>query len=734
MSWLQRRPLTILIGAYLAIALTYVLAVPAFESPDEDLHLRYVQYIVENRSLPLYEGTVLPMRQEASQPPLYYALAAAMTSWIDYADFDALATPYPFAVIGRADVPGNRNAFIHSGFGTSAWGGTLLALGLARMLSVALGAVVVACTYSASRDLFPGERGAALAAAALAAFTPGFVFIAAAANNDMLAAATASVCLALLAHGARRGWGRWLVLGLGLAVGAALISKLSALGVVPLTAVTLVAVLGTRAGWRRVRVWLVDVLRAGVWVGGLATAVGGWWYVRNLIVYGDPLASSAHFDVMAVRTAAPALGTVLSMLVGVFKSWWGVFGWFNVVYPDAVYTLFAVVCIAALAGVSARGWRERTLGPYALLTVWVVVFFAELILWAYLRSIQARLFLPAMPALAILATRGLAFWIPPHDRVRVGIAACVALAALAAATPWLVIRPAYAPPATLTQAEVQAIPHRVEARYADVMTLVGYRLDVATVEPGADVPMTLYWRVDQPMDRVWTVFVHVVDEAGILVTQRDQYPGMGSLRTTEMTPGQIFADEYLIHIPETAYAPTSLKFDVGLYDADNGERLPVAMGGDHVTFGAIELDRQMGSVPNPLHIDFENGVRLAGYELDRREARPGATVQLTLYWSAWEPVPENYTVFAHVRGEGDALWAGHDGWPRGGAAPTTTWSIGSIVVDQHPLTLAADTPAGLYQIEIGLYDGATGARLRLAPAGRPEEKEYLDLSPIRVAP
>ena len=254
------------------------------------------------------------------------------------------------------------------------------------------------------------------------------------------------------------------------------------------------------------------------------------------------------------------------------------------------------------------------------------------------------------------------------------------------------------------------------------------------MEPGADVPLTLYWRVDQPMDRVWTVFVHVIDEAGILVTQRDQYPGMGSLRTTEMTPGQIIADEYLIHIPETAYAPTSLKFDVGLYDADHGERLPVAMGGDHVTFGAIELDRQMGSVPNPLHIDFENGVRLAGYELDRREARPGATVQLTLYWSAWEPVPENYTVFAHVRGEGDALWAGHDGWPRGGAAPTTTWSIGSIVVDQHPLTLAADTPADLYQIEIGLYDGATGARLRLAPAGRPEEKEYLDLSPIRVAP
>ncbi len=734
MSWLQRRSLAILLGVYVAIALTYVVAIPAFESPDEDLHLRYVQYLVWNRALPTYEGTVLPMRQEASQPPLYYVMAAALTAWVDYTDFDALATPNPFAVIGRADLPGNRNAFMHTATGWAMPGGTLLALWLARSLSVALGAVVVVSTYFASMDLFPGDRCAALAAAALAALTPGFLFIAAAANNDMLAAALSSVCLALLAHGIRHGWGRLTMLSLGLVVGAALISKLNALGVVPMTAVTLVAVLGSHAGWRRVSAWLFDVLRAAVWTGGLALAVGGWWYLRNLFVYGDPLASRAHFDVMALRTTAPAIGTVLSMLVGVFKSWWGVFGWFNIVYPDALYTLFAGLSLAALMGVALRWRRERMNGRYAFLALWVAVFFIELILWAYLRSIQARLFLPAMSALAILATRGLAFWFSPQLRQRIAIFAFVALAGVAAATPWLIIRPAYAPPAALTEAEVQAIPQRVDVGYAGVMTLLGYRLDATTLRPGDDVPLTLYWRVDEPMDRVWTIFVHVVDDAGILVAQRDQYPGMGSLRTTELAKGQTFADTYLIHIPETAYAPTMLALDVGLYDAESGERLTVAPGGDHVTFGTIALDRRQGSVPNPLEIDFENGVRLAGYELDRRQVRPGDAIQLTLYWSAWKPVPENYTVFAHVRGEGDELWAGHDGWPQGGAAPTATWSVGDVVIDQHPLMLAADTPAGLYQIEIGLYDGATGARLRLAPAGRPEEDEYLDLSPIRVAP
>ncbi len=731
-----KRPLALigLLVVYGMIGLTYVVATPVFESPDEDLHVRYIQYLVENRTLPHYEGVVLSMRQEASQPPLYYALAALATGWIDYSDFDSVAQPYAYATIGRADIPGNRNAFMHVAPASPLPTGTVLAVWIARALSVVFGAVVVACTYSIALNLFPGEHGYGLAAAALAAMTPGFLFIAAAANNDMLAAALSSLCLALLVHGARNGWGRWLVLGLGLAVGAAAISKLNALGVVPMTAVTLVAALGSRAGWGRVRAWIVDVLHAGIWVGGLAAAVGGWWYIRNLMLYGDPIASRAHFDVMAARTTPPSVGTLASLLIGVFKSWWGVFGWFNVVYPDALYTLFTAISAAALIGLALRWWRERRHAAYGLLVLWTAVFLTELIAWALLRSIQARLFLPAMPALAILATRGLGALLPSTLRRPAAVVALTALGLLAAATPWWVIRPAYAVPGALTEAQIQAIPQRVDASYAGVMTLLGYRLEPAALEPGDDVRLTLYWRVDQPMDRVWSVYVHVVDDAGLLVAQRDQYPGMGAVRTTDLTVGQTLADEYLIEIPETTYAPTSLALEVGLYDAANGERLPVIAGDDHMTFGSIELVRPGGDVPNLMNIDFENGIRLVGYELDRRLVSPGDTVHLTLYWSAWAPVPTNYTVFTHVRGDGNTLWAGHDGWPQAGGAPTVAWSVGNLVVDPHPLMLAADTPAGLYQIEIGLYDGATGARLRLAPAGRPEENEYLDLSRIRVVP
>lgn len=106
------------------------------------------------------------------------------------------------------------------------------------------------------------------------------------------------------------------------------------------------------------------------------------------MLYGDPIASRAHFDVMAAHTTPPSVGTLASLLVGVFKSWWGVFGWFNVVYPDALYTLFTAVSAAALIGLAFRWWRERRHAVYGLLVLWTAVFLTELIAWALLRSIK----------------------------------------------------------------------------------------------------------------------------------------------------------------------------------------------------------------------------------------------------------------------------------------------------------------------------------------------------------
>ena len=42
---------------------------------------------------------------------------------------------------------------------------------------------------------------------------------------------------------------------------------------------------------------------------------------------------------------------------------------------------------------------------------------------------------------------------------------------------------------------------------------------------------------------------------------------------------------------------------------------------------------------------------------------------------------------------------------------TTTWRSGEIIVDSYAIPIDAQAPNGNYQIEIGLYDPATGVRL-----------------------
>ena len=91
----------------------------------------------------------------------------------------------------------------------------------------------------------------------------------------------------------------------------------------------------------------------------------------------------------------------------------------------------------------------------------------------------------------------------------------------------------------------------------------------------------------------------------------------------------------------------------------------------------------------------------------------------------------DYTVFAQVRGNGNQVWGQHDSWPGGGSYPTTSCKPGDIVEDIHPIDIAPNTPQGVYDLQIGLYDEA-GARLqRINSDGRWTEN-YVSLNKIKV--
>lgn len=120
---------------------------------------------------------------------------------------------------------------------------------------------------------------------------------------------------------------------------------------------------------------------------------------------------------------------------------------------------------------------------------------------------------------------------------------------------------------------------RVNAGLGDSLILLGYRLaQDSPVTPGADLKLTLYWKCLAPVNKDYTVFVHLLDPSGNLRFQRDNAPRNGKYPTSLWSAGEIVADSYELTIPAEA-APGSYQLEVGLYEWPSLKRLSVS-GGD----------------------------------------------------------------------------------------------------------------------------------------------------------
>jgi 4-amino-4-deoxy-L-arabinose transferase-like glycosyltransferase len=135
---------------------------------------------------------------------------------------------------------------------------------------------------------------------------------------------------------------------------------------------------------------------------------------------------------------------------------------------------------------------------------------------------------------------------------------------------------------------------------------------------------------------------------------------------------------------------------------------------------------------------FGDHIELLGYSIvfgdvvfKRIEAGQG--VPLQLFWRATRPIPKDYTVFTQLLGppnprkNGAPLWGQRDKQPCETFYPTTRWSVGETIVEDFNLVSDKDAPAGQYAIALGLYDLATGARLRL-----PNGADHLSIGPIEI--
>jgi plastocyanin len=315
------------------------------------------------------------------------------------------------------------------------------------------------------------------------------------------------------------------------------------------------------------------------------------------------------------------------------------------------------------------------------------------------------------------------------------------LLGISIAAPFVWIRPAYALPGQLTEAQVEGIPHRLTVDFDGAMRLLGYGIESVATRPGGEVGVTLYWEAIDPTEEDHTVFVHMLGEHELLVAQRDTFPGLGLLSTTWVEPGIRWADRYVLQVPATAHAPNEAQIEVGVFHTESGERLPAVnlKGeplGDHVRFGRVKIDAHPGDVRNPVSVDFGNQMRLTGYDLSQRSVGPGETVTLTLHWEALRAMEHNYTVSAQLIDRAQRKAAQHDSWPLDGDAPTAAWEAGQTIVDAIPLAVYADAPAGPYDVRIAVYRHQQDdiVHLPMTPPGGRMQANHITLTRVRVAP
>jgi len=106
--------------------------------------------------------------------------------------------------------------------------------------------------------------------------------------------------------------------------------------------------------------------------------------------------------------------------------------------------------------------------------------------------------------------------------------------------------------------------------------LAGYWLP-AEAQAGAELLLTLRWESLQPVADEYNVFVHLLDQRGERVAQRDGRPVQWLRPIPTWQPGESVIDRYGIPLPADL-PPGIYTIAVGLYDPVSGRRLPVNAG------------------------------------------------------------------------------------------------------------------------------------------------------------
>lgn len=353
--------------------------VPDIGAPDERQHANYVRTLMDCKGFPVFRpgSPDLYETYQSHQPPLYYLLAAG---WCSLTGTDPVSPEGGFSLRLMNTV-----------------------IGLLTLLGL------VAGVWAA------GGNGSGAAAAAAMTLVPMSIALHSAASNDPLLICLCTWTLVFLIGGLRGGWTLKCGLAIGMCTGLALMTKTTAVALLPVT--WLAAVLAWKSEGRPK--WTAVAVAVA-----LPLVLAAPWWARNQALYGDPLAMKAFAQAFegspqasAFIDAFGATGYWLNMVL-----WWtarsavGVFGYMDIFMFEelnmeksgslysAIFVLAAVPLVLGAVSVAKAAKASKEIRNTAL----VATVFGVIVALLFLRfnaqyfQGQARYLYPALAVVAWL--------------------------------------------------------------------------------------------------------------------------------------------------------------------------------------------------------------------------------------------------------------------------------------------------------------------------------------------
>jgi len=566
-------PLAFLLAVRLALGLSYSMSVPVWEASDEDGHFAYARYLAKRGSLLQPGDPEAEKIWEKFQPPLYYLLIAPAIAGFDLSETFEAPERNPHLVYRNAGF----NYALHPDHLEGTAQSTVLAVHVARVVSVLISTASVSAVYLAARRVWPTETTTAWAVTCLYAFWPQFLFTGSMITNDVLVTALAAMLFYFAVRLVADGFHLGRALTIGAILGAALLTKLNGLALLPVAALALAMSVRHTRGWNSPRLWLALATLA------LSIAAALWLlssleFVTAQILQPQTLADFLHYA-NPDTTGLTRSGFPLFALRHGLRTFVAAFGWGNLEPPDWLYWAWMFAAGLAVVGLSVAVLERDWSAPHTILTLaicqigsLVALTLALAITGRNLFLVSGRYLLPTLPGVAFLMVSGWRALLPERWRPRIWKILCLWIVLVGWSIPFMTLAPAYAKPQPLrTKA---AIDHPMSVFFGEDIELLGYLRPQAIV-PGREFQITLCWQAVAPITRNYSVLLEVVRPDGQVYGRLESYPGRGNYATSLWAVNVPFCDSYTLRIGRNMPASSAVYVRLSLLAGVYGDKLPV---------------------------------------------------------------------------------------------------------------------------------------------------------------